>query len=398
MFLVSFELLLRFWHSRSCHCLILILSILSQHSGNVAMSALVRSIRSLTTTMMKTNATNDDFLLRLPSILVTSVITPYMNSDDGWNATCVSRGWYGIWCSFASLWNGPWNMSFTSNQLPRGLRIILTDDRDIKSALPHHPPSTSISSTSSSLTQPSLSSTPLSPPSTSTTSSSSSSSTTISRPILASSLPRGGAQLTTSYPWRSCLSKRARMAYAMSSTKHDVLPRSLTLSSLSGRQGHDPYGELRIGVYGDGGVGKSSLVLRFIADQFIEDYDPTIEDSYRAQMLIVETKTLPKLSSLPSTPVDEYGGRHNELPYSYDQLRTLEYGEANGEMRLLYLDVLDTAAREEYMAMRNFRYDNNLAIICVNPTVTYSWEYARDLHQQIVCFPLRPSLILHHHY
>ena len=33
-------------------------------------------------------------------------------------------------------------------------------------------------------------------------------------------------------------------------------------------------------VVGDGGVGKSALTIQFFQKLFIEDYDPTIEDSY----------------------------------------------------------------------------------------------------------------------
>ena len=39
-------------------------------------------------------------------------------------------------------------------------------------------------------------------------------------------------------------------------------------------------------VLGDGGVGKSCLTLRFVNNHFIEDYDPTIEDSYTKNVLV----------------------------------------------------------------------------------------------------------------
>jgi len=45
-------------------------------------------------------------------------------------------------------------------------------------------------------------------------------------------------------------------------------------------------------VLGSGGVGKSSLVIRFIQDVFIEKYDPTIEDSYRHQIEVDSTPVM----------------------------------------------------------------------------------------------------------
>jgi len=40
----------------------------------------------------------------------------------------------------------------------------------------------------------------------------------------------------------------------------------------------------KIVVVGAGGVGKSSITIRMIQDFFVEDYDPTIEDSFKKQV------------------------------------------------------------------------------------------------------------------
>ncbi|KAJ5078305.1 ras-like protein rasd [Anaeramoeba ignava] len=67
--------------------------------------------------------------------------------------------------------------------------------------------------------------------------------------------------------------------------------------------------EYKLVVVGGGGVGKSALTIQLVQSHFVDEYDPTIEDSYRRQVEIDE--------------------------------------------EICLLDILDTAGQEEYSAMRD---------------------------------------------
>jgi len=43
---------------------------------------------------------------------------------------------------------------------------------------------------------------------------------------------------------------------------------------------------IKLVLVGLGGVGKSCLVIQFISQRFVEDYDPTLEDSYRKHVSV----------------------------------------------------------------------------------------------------------------
>lgn len=79
--------------------------------------------------------------------------------------------------------------------------------------------------------------------------------------------------------------------------------------------------EYKLVVVGAGGVGKSALTIQLIQNHFVEEYDPTIEDSYRKQVVI------------------------------------------DGETCLL--DILDTAGQEEYSAMRDQYMRTGEGFLCV---------------------------------
>ena len=46
--------------------------------------------------------------------------------------------------------------------------------------------------------------------------------------------------------------------------------------------------EYKLVVVGAGGVGKSALTIQLIQNHFVDEYDPTIEDSYRKQVRILD--------------------------------------------------------------------------------------------------------------
>jgi len=66
----------------------------------------------------------------------------------------------------------------------------------------------------------------------------------------------------------------------------------------------------RIVVLGSGGVGKSALTLRLISDEFAEEYDPTIEDSYRKQVMIEGEPAL--LDVLDTAGQEEYASLQDQ--------------------------------------------------------------------------------------
>ncbi|KAL9544345.1 Ras GTPase ras2 [Mucor bainieri] len=82
------------------------------------------------------------------------------------------------------------------------------------------------------------------------------------------------------------------------------------------------------------------MTIQFIQSQFVDEYDPTIEDSYRKQCLI--------------------------------------------DSECAMLDILDTAGQEEYSAMRErFMRNGEGFVLLYSITSYHTFEQAQRLHEQI---------------
>eukprot|EP00007_Cunea_sp_BSH-02190019_P003339 CAMPEP_0174243628 /NCGR_PEP_ID=MMETSP0417-20130205/32321_1 /TAXON_ID=242541 /ORGANISM="Mayorella sp, Strain BSH-02190019" /LENGTH=197 /DNA_ID=CAMNT_0015323181 /DNA_START=47 /DNA_END=636 /DNA_ORIENTATION=+ len=97
----------------------------------------------------------------------------------------------------------------------------------------------------------------------------------------------------------------------------------------------------RLVVVGSGGVGKSALTLRLIHGEFVDEYDPTIEDSYRKQCSVDGTVAI--------------------------------------------LDILDTAGQAEYACMRDQYMRNGQGFLMVfSITDRASFDEARIMYEQLL--------------
>jgi len=99
--------------------------------------------------------------------------------------------------------------------------------------------------------------------------------------------------------------------------------------------------EYKLVIVGGGGVGKSALTIQLIQNHFIDEYDPTIEDSYRKQVTIDDETCL--------------------------------------------LDILDTAGQEEYSAMRDQYMRTGQGFLCVYAiTSRTSFDEVSSFREQIL--------------
>eukprot|EP01080_Neovahlkampfia_damariscottae_P009948 gene9948-2269_t len=65
--------------------------------------------------------------------------------------------------------------------------------------------------------------------------------------------------------------------------------------------------EISIGVFGDSGIGKTTIIIQFLKSIFVEEHDPTIEDYFETSRYFgKQQKTITKLSILDSAGQEDY--------------------------------------------------------------------------------------------
>jgi GTPase KRas len=102
----------------------------------------------------------------------------------------------------------------------------------------------------------------------------------------------------------------------------------MSTTTRTNRAGSDNKNHFNLAVIGGGGVGKSALTIQFVQHQFCDEYDPTIEDNFRKQVVV-----------------------DNEV---------------------CILDIVDTAGQEEYTALRDQHLRSGEAFLLVFSVTSYA--------------------------
>eukprot|EP01087_Luapelamoeba_hula_P005933 TRINITY_DN15_c0_g1_i3.p2 TRINITY_DN15_c0_g1~~TRINITY_DN15_c0_g1_i3.p2 ORF type:complete len:197 (-),score=54.33 TRINITY_DN15_c0_g1_i3:84-674(-) len=112
--------------------------------------------------------------------------------------------------------------------------------------------------------------------------------------------------------------------------------------------------EYKLVVVGGGGVGKSALTIQLINHHFMDEYDPTIEDSYRKQVEIDAETCL--LDILDTAGQEEFSAMRDQY------MRT-------GQGFLMVYDITNRQSFEEINSFRNqivrVKEDDNVPLVLV---------------------------------
>ena len=90
--------------------------------------------------------------------------------------------------------------------------------------------------------------------------------------------------------------------------------------------------EYKLVIVGGGGVGKSALTIQLIQNHFIDEYDPTIEDSYRKQVTIDEETCL--LDILDTAGQEEYSAMRDQVKLSRSIVRARPALDQSGLIKM----------------------------------------------------------------
>ncbi|KAH6628548.1 P-loop containing nucleoside triphosphate hydrolase protein [Chaetomium tenue] len=135
---------------------------------------------------------------------------------------------------------------------------------------------------------------------------------------------------------------------------------------------YQPCREFNVVVLGAGGVGKSCLTAQFVHNEWIESYDPTIEDSYRTQRAVDGRQVM--LEILDTAGTEQFGGCHSAFKFPFASLTPSKVAMRDlymktGQGFLLVFSIASRTSFEELETLRDdiirIKDDEDIPIVIV---------------------------------
>jgi small GTP-binding protein len=73
--------------------------------------------------------------------------------------------------------------------------------------------------------------------------------------------------------------------------------------------------EYKVVILGSGGVGKSAICIQYLRNQFVAEYDPTIEEQYRFQATIDEKACV--LDIIDTAGMEEFNAMQDQVIFLF---------------------------------------------------------------------------------
>jgi DIRAS family GTP-binding Ras-like protein 2 len=115
-----------------------------------------------------------------------------------------------------------------------------------------------------------------------------------------------------------------------------------TITTATGRQHVEPNTDYRVVVFGSAGVGKSSLVVRFVKGTFKDTYVPTIEDNYR--QIISNNKLVFTLQITDTTGSHQFPAMQRlniQKGHAFILVYSITSRQSLDELKSIYKDIVE---------------------------------------------------------